>query len=62
MPRVQRLIVKTLRAREYRPVELLESLQANGFSEAVLKEALAHLIDSRRVALSRTRRVKLREQ
>jgi hypothetical protein len=62
MPPVQRLIVNTLKGRQYSPVELLEILQTNEVSEGSLKDALAQLIDSRTVEFSRTRQVRLREK
>lgn len=59
MSKVKRMIIVTLREREYQPIELLSQLEKQ-FGEDILREALAQLTASRKIELTPTRHLRLR--
>jgi DNA-binding HxlR family transcriptional regulator len=58
---VRNLILRTLKDRAYRPIELLQRLQSPEVTESALKDELAELINERIIELSPDRHIRLRE-
>jgi hypothetical protein len=58
---IRNLILRTLKDRAYRPIELLQQLQSAEVTESALKDELAELINERIIELSPDRHIRLRE-
>lgn len=58
---VRKLILQALRARAYRPTELLQQFQSVEVTESALKDELAELINTGVIELSPDRHIRLRE-
>jgi DNA-binding HxlR family transcriptional regulator len=58
---VRNLILRTLKERAHRPIDLLQQLQSPDVTESALKDELAELINERIIELSPDRHIRLRE-
>jgi DNA-binding HxlR family transcriptional regulator len=58
---LRNLILRALKDRAYRPIELLHGLQSAEVTESALKDALAELINAGLIELSPDRHIRLRE-
>lgn len=58
---LRNIILRALKGRAYRPVELLQHLQTAEVTESALKDELAELINAGIIELSPDRHIKLRE-
>jgi len=52
---VENAVLRKVRQRECRPLDLMESLSKSGYSSAELKLALAYLLHGRQIELTPTR-------
>ena len=58
---LRNIILRALKDRAYRPIELLQHLQTAEVTESALKDELAELINAGIIELSPDRHIKLRE-